>query len=164
MAASMATFREGFLEEVANSVTNTSELAILDRAYSNIAGEFFLPTDVRRGTVRNFPDALIRQPACDLGILKPSIPDISEPNYVAEVPCSRSLLLETVLLRLARYVYWRFLLQTIPSDGAMMFRRISARDSERIAMIMNQTLAAMVVGVTYSDIPSSVGWQGKRAY
>ena len=88
-----------------------------------------------------------------LGIPTPFHDDIFGVNFVSEEPCFRSLLLETVLLRLPRNAEWNFLLQRLPDARALTFRRLTHRDSACLAMLANHTFAGMVGGIPYSFTP-----------
>ena len=72
---------------------------------------------------------------------------------MGEEACFRSLLLATVLLRLARNLDWGFLLPRVHGARALTFRRLPTRDSACIAMVMNHTFAGMAGGATYSFTP-----------
>ena len=161
MTASMANLRDGFPKAVGNSVTNTSELEIPEREAANPRGD---PSYIRssdRARVRNFLNAIIRRPTFDLGISTPSNADIIDPNYVAEEPCFRPLLLATVLLRMIHNADWGFLLPMIPGDRALMSRRLPTSDSARVDILTNHTFDGRVVGVTYPITPPSFsGRQG----
>ena len=149
----MANLRDGFPKAVGNSVTNTSELEIPEREAANPRGD---PSYIRssdRARVRNFLNAIIRRPTFDLGISTPSNADIIDPNYVAEEPCFRPLLLATVLLRMIHNADWGFLLPMIPGDRALMSRRLPTSDSARVDILTNHTFDGRVVGVTYPITP-----------
>ena len=102
---------------------------------------------------KNYLNALIRVHAVKLGISPPFHGDISGATFVLAEPCPRSLLLATVLLRLTRNMDRNSLLPRMPDSRDLAFRRLSNRDSARIAMLLNHTCACMADGYTYSFTP-----------
>ena len=81
-----------------------------------------------------------------MGISTPGNSGLFGTTFVFEEPCFRSLLLSTVLMRLARNVDRGFLLPRMPGASALTFRRLSARDSACVAMLMNHTFVCMADG------------------
>ena len=91
-------------------------------------------------------------PAVELGTSTPFHSDIFGTTYVFEEPWPHSLLVATVVLRFTHNVDWNSLLPRMPGARASTFRRLSARDSARIAILMNHTYAGTMDGYAYTLI------------
>ena len=115
------------------SAPSTSEVEGQANGMANLRGDFFLPTAVPRGPVRNSPNALIRPPPTKLGIPTPPHGEIPGVNVASGDPCWRPLLLATANLRLPSNADWNYLLPRLSDARALTFRRLTRRDSACLA-------------------------------
>ena len=112
-----------------------------------------LHSEVARGPVRNFLNISNRPTTNAMGFPTPFNSDLSGSTFVFEEPRFRTLLLGKVLMRLTRNVGMDILPPRMPGARALAFRRLSARDSACIAILMNHTFSGMTVGYAYSFTP-----------
>ena len=105
---------------------------------------------------------LIRLPPVDLGATDPEPNEVFALTFVREGACFRSLLVDTVLLRLIHNEEWETTIPTLADARPYIFRKLSIGGTACLALLMNHTIAGKVGGVTCSSPPPHAVWPRRR--
>ena len=153
MSALETHFREQVLKAVETSVSHTSALEEQVYEFAQLRSEFFLPSEAPRTPSRTFLNELIRLHPINLGMSTPEPGDIFSATFVREDACFRSLLVDTVPLRLFRNEEWDILLPHLSDARPYVFRQLSVADTACVALLMNHNFAGKAEGATCSLTP-----------